>query len=120
MMCRGSGSVIFVRALICVSGASDTRFILFFKNNAIGELDFVVEYPRQETLRIEVEFGKSYKRHSALNKALSTLKYGMNRGMVFVETNTEITDSADYPPVYMVPQCGTDGNVMLSCRMEYC
>lgn len=82
--------------------------LYYFKNNAVGELDFVVEFPRQNTLPIEVKSGKGYTRHSALNRALSTPNYGMKRGMVFAETNVKTTENVDYLPIYMVSQLQYD------------
>ena len=80
----------------------------YFKNNAIGELDFVVEHPRGRVTPIEVKSGKSYKRHSAMSKALSTANYGMDRGIVLAETNVQVGGSIDYLPVYMMSQLQYD------------
>ncbi|OZG66322.1 ATPase [Bifidobacterium hapali] len=74
----------------------------YFKNNAIGELDFLMESSRGVVVPIEVKSGKTYNRHSALNRALATPNYGMERGVVLAETNVQVQERIDYLPVYMV------------------
>ncbi|NMM98057.1 ATPase AAA [Bifidobacterium sp. DSM 109959] len=76
--------------------------LYYFKNNMIGELDFVVEHPRGTVMPIEVKSGKTYTRHSALNKALATESYGMKRGIVLAESNVKTVGQVDYLPVYAV------------------
>ena len=78
--------------------------LFYYKNNSIGELDFVVEHPHGYVQPIEVKSGKSYKRHSALTKALNTENFGIRRGTVLAETNTQCEGNVDYLPVYMVSQ----------------
>ena len=78
--------------------------LYYYKNNSIGELDFVIEYPRDRVLPLEIKSGKSYKRHSAMTKALATENFGMHRGIVFAETNVETAQSVDYLPIYMISQ----------------
>ena len=78
--------------------------LFYLENNSIGELDFVIEYPHGYVQPIEVKSGKSYKRHSALTKALNTENFGIRRGMVLAETNTQYEGNVDYLPIYMVSQ----------------
>lgn len=78
--------------------------LYYYKNNAIGELDFVIEYPRGQVLPLEIKSGKSYKRHSALTKTLSTENFAIPKGMVFAETNVETIGKVDYLPIYMIGQ----------------
>lgn len=76
--------------------------LYYFKNNAVGELDFVIEHPQGLVTPIEVKSGKTYNRHSALNRALATPNYGMRRGIVFAESNVKTGERVDYLPVYAV------------------
>lgn len=74
--------------------------LAYFKNRAIGELDFVVQ-SRNRVVPIEVKSGKSYKRHSALSKALATKNYGIERAIVLHEGNVEAKGQVAYLPIYM-------------------
>ena len=51
-------------------------------------------------LPIEVKSGKTYKRHSALSRALETENYAMERGLVLCEGNVKRVDKVTYAPVY--------------------
>ena len=48
--------------------------------------------------------GKGYRRHHAIDKALATPNYGMERGIVFAESNVACMKNIDYLPIYMVSQ----------------
>ncbi len=75
----------------------------YFKNRALGELDFVVQWPFDRVLPIEVKLGKNYKRHSALNNALNPKNnYGIEQAFVFYEGNVEVVDKITYFPIYMI------------------
>lgn len=74
--------------------------LYYFKSRAMGELDFVVEHPPTKILPIEVKSGKSYKRHSALTKVLSTPNYGIDEALVLCEGNVEVEGGVTYLPVY--------------------
>ena len=50
----------------------------------------------------EVKSGKNYKRHRALNKALSTENYGIGHAVVLHEGNVEQEGGVSYLPAYMV------------------
>lgn len=78
--------------------------LYYFKNNTIGELDFVVESAAGRVVPVEVKSGKGYRRHHAIDKALATPNYGMERGIVFAESNVECMKNIDYLPIYMVSQ----------------
>jgi predicted AAA+ superfamily ATPase len=82
--------------------------LYYFKNNAIGELDFVVEHPHGHVTPIEVKSGKSYKRHSALTRALATPNYGMEQGIVLAESNVHEEGSVRYLPIYMASMIHAD------------
>ncbi len=74
--------------------------LAYFKNRAIGELDFVVQ-TRNRVVPIEVKSGKVYRRHSALTKALETENYGIERAIVLHEGNVERDGRILYLPAYM-------------------
>lgn len=78
--------------------------LYYYKNNMIGELDFVIEYPHDRVMPLEIKSGKSYKRHSAMTKALHTENFGIPKGIVFAEANVETTPTVDYLPIYMISQ----------------
>lgn len=73
----------------------------YFKNQAMGELDFVVQWPFDRVLPIEVKSGKGYTRHSALSKVLATENYGIEQGVVLCEGNVERQGDVLYLPAYM-------------------
>ena len=73
----------------------------YFKNQAMGELDFVVQWPYDRVLPIEVKSGKDYDRHSALNKVMATKNYGLEQAIVFCEGNVGSRGPLTYLPVYM-------------------
>lgn len=81
--------------------------LTYFKDRKTGELDFVVQ-TRNEVVPIEVKSGKSYKRHSALSKALSTPNYGIDRAIVLHEGNVKREGAVSYLPAYMA-MCLTPG-----------
>lgn len=74
--------------------------LLYFKNRAVGELDFVVQ-TRGRVVPIEVKSGKGFKRHSALTKVLATENYGIERAIVLHEGNVECDGAVSYLPPYM-------------------
>lgn len=73
----------------------------YFKSQAMGELDFVVQWPFDRVLPIEVKSGKGYIRHSALTKVLTTENYGIEQGVVLCEENVERDGKVLYLPAYM-------------------
>ncbi|MBQ6454672.1 MAG: ATP-binding protein [Eggerthellaceae bacterium] len=73
----------------------------YFKNRGVGELDFVVQGPRQRVVPVEVKSGKSYKRHSALTKSLSVENWGIEQAIVLYDGNVEEDGKVLYLPVYM-------------------
>ena len=74
--------------------------LAYFKNRAIGELDFVVQ-TRNRVVPIEVKSGKGYRRHSALTKALETENYDIERAIVLHEGNVERDGRILFLPAYM-------------------
>ena len=73
----------------------------YFKNRGVGELDFVVQGPRQRVVPVEVKSGKSYKRHSALTKSLKVENWGIEQAIVLYDGNVEEDGKVLYLPVYM-------------------
>ena len=74
----------------------------YFKSKQMGELDFVIEHPRAKILPIEVKSGKTYRRHSSLNKVLSVRNYGIEEALVLCEGNVERDGAIVYAPVYCI------------------
>lgn len=72
----------------------------YYKDRRIGELDFLVQMCNS-VVPIEVKSGKSYKRHSALSKALAMPNWGIERAIVLHDGNVEVGGSNLYLPVYM-------------------
>ena len=77
------------------------RHLYFFRSRKMGELDFLVEMPRGHVLPLEVKSGKSYRRHSALSRALRTENYGFTEAVVLHEGNVETDGPILYLPMYM-------------------
>lgn len=81
--------------------AAHGHALRFFRSKEAGELDFVIESGEGWALPIEVKSGKSYKRHSALSKVLSSPNYEIPRAVVLCEANVSREGKIDYLPVYM-------------------
>jgi predicted AAA+ superfamily ATPase len=75
--------------------------LAYYKDRKVGELDFVVQ-TRNRVVPIEVKSGKSYKRHSALTKALAMSNWSIERAVVLHEGNVEVAGAVSYLPEYMV------------------
>ena len=73
----------------------------YYQNKKYGEIDFVIEYDGR-ILPIEVKSGKDYKRHSALNKLLYKVDYGIEEAIVFTKDNVKVDDKIIYLPIYMI------------------
>jgi len=74
--------------------------LMYFKSRTMGELDFVIQWQHDRVLPIEVKSGKSYKRHSALNKVLAVSNYGIKQAWVLHDGNVESCGKLLYLPVY--------------------
>ena len=72
----------------------------YFKNNRIGELDFVCEIDG-ECVPIEVKSGKNYQKHSALNNVLNNKTYDIKKAIVFNNYNVSKEGNIIYYPIYM-------------------
>lgn len=73
----------------------------YFTSKKIGELDFVEETLAGDVLAIEVKSGKRYRSHAALDNALATKGYGIDRALVFAESNLFRDGDVLYLPVFM-------------------
>lgn len=74
--------------------------LYYFKNERIGEVDFVLPWRHESVMPVEVKSGKTYKRHSALNKLLNVENYGIDSAIVLYEGNVRIEGKISYLPVY--------------------
>lgn len=73
----------------------------YFTSKKVGELDFVEETSDGEVLAIEVKSGKSFRSHAALDNALVTKGYGIDRALVLAECNLHRDGEALYLPIFM-------------------
>lgn len=75
--------------------------LFYYKNERIGEVDFVLPWALDSVLPVEVKSGKTYKRHSALTKLLKVENYGIDRALVLYEGNVQVDGPVTYLPIYM-------------------
>lgn len=73
----------------------------YFASKKIGELDFVEETNDGDVIAIEVKSGKRFTSHAALDNALATKGYAIDRAIVFAETNVKRENEILYLPVFM-------------------
>jgi len=74
--------------------------LYYYKNNRIGEIDFVSEIDGK-IVPIEVKSGKNYKVHSALNNLLNSEEYGIEMAYIFSNYNVSQDGKKKYMPIYM-------------------
>lgn len=75
--------------------------LFYYKNERVGEVDFVLPWALDSVMPVEVKSGKTYKRHSALTKLLKVENYGINRAFVLYEGNVQVDGPVTYLPIYM-------------------
>lgn len=75
--------------------------LYYFKNERIGEVDFVLPWRDDAVMPIEVKSGKTYKRHSALSKLLSMENYQISEAIVLCKGNVQRDGQIISLPVYM-------------------
>lgn len=75
--------------------------LFYYKNERIGEVDFVLPWALDSVLPVEVKSGKTYKRHSALTKLLKVENYGIDSALVLYEGNVQVDGPVTYLPIYM-------------------
>ena len=73
----------------------------YFRSKKMGELDFIIEKDGS-ILPIEVKSGKDYRKHSALNSAMSVRNYKFPKAYVLNNYNVSEKDNIVYLPVYML------------------
>ena len=73
----------------------------YFTSKKVGELDFVEETLDGDVLVIEVKSGNRFRSHAALDNALATKGYEIDRAIVFAECNLFCDDSVLYLPIFM-------------------
>ena len=74
--------------------------LMYYSSRNIGELDFLIQRGTR-VIPVEVKSGKDYRRHSALNNALTTPNWGIERAIVLHEGNVKQGTGIDYLPAYM-------------------
>lgn len=72
----------------------------YYKNNRMGELDFVIELDGK-VVPIEVKSGKSYKVHSVLNHLMESSEYAIEKAYVLSNYNVSQEEKTIYLPIYM-------------------
>lgn len=73
----------------------------YFNSKKVGELDFVLERADGGIDALEVKSGAQYRTHKALDNALATKGYDIDRAFVLAETNIERKGDILYMPVFL-------------------
>ena len=72
-----------------------------FNSKKYGELDFVIECGG-EVIPIEINSGKDYQRHAALDSIMATENYAIPQAYVFHNGNVQVNKAVVYMPIYML------------------
>lgn len=72
----------------------------YYKNNKIGEIDFLIEN-KGYVIPIEVKSGKNYKRHNALDNLLKN-STDIKEAYILSNGNLSIDEKRTYLPIYMI------------------
>ncbi|MBR4749056.1 MAG: ATP-binding protein [Abditibacteriota bacterium] len=75
--------------------------LYYYNGKKLGELDFLIE-EGGNVVPVEIKSGKDYYRHNAMNNVLEREEFGLDRGYVFCNGNTETAGRITYYPVYML------------------
>ncbi len=75
--------------------------LYYYNRKKKGELDFVIEHAGQ-VLPIEVQSGKDYEKHSALDNVMAVAEDGIREAYVFTNDNVKTDGKLTYFPIYMV------------------
>ena len=75
--------------------------LYYYNSKKKGELDFIVEH-EGKVLPIEVESGKDYERHSALDNVMQIEEYGIDRAYLLCPGNVRSDGRITYLPIYML------------------
>ena len=76
-------------------------FELRYMSKKIGEIDFIVQMGHQ-IIPIEVKSGNDCQKHKALDNAMTTKEWRIQRAIVFCKNNFSIAGAIEYYPWYMV------------------
>ena len=74
--------------------------LFYYDRKEVGEIDFVLQDGSGSIFLCEIKSGKDYRRHSALNKLLSTTNYQIDHALVFCDGNCMVEDQIAYLPIY--------------------
>lgn len=75
--------------------------LYYYDTKKLGELDFVIQNGMKTDL-LEIKSGNDYKKHNAINKALSISNWDFGNVYVFCKGNIEVTESITYLPWYLI------------------
>ena len=73
----------------------------YLNKKNLGEIDFILQKGK-EILAVEIKSGNDYTKHPALDKALNTKGWSLDRSYVFCKGNLERKDRITYLPWYMM------------------
>ena len=74
--------------------------LFYYKDNKLGEIDFLIEN-KGKVILLEIKSGKNYKRHNALDNLLE--KYPeIKNGYILSNNNVEVKNNEIYLPIYMI------------------
>ena len=74
--------------------------LYYYKNNKIGEIDFLIEN-KGVVIPLEIKSGKNYKRHNALDNLLVD-NVDIPKAYIFSNNNVEVDGNKVYLPIYMI------------------
>lgn len=74
--------------------------LYYYKNNRLGEIDFLIEH-KGNVIPLEIKSGKNYKKHNALDNILSN-DPSIQTGYILSNNNIEQDGKKIYLPIYMI------------------
>ncbi len=74
--------------------------LYYYKNNKLGEIDFLIEN-KGHVIPLEIKSGKNYKKHNALDNLLAN-NPDTEKGYIFSNNNIEQNGKKIYLPIYMI------------------
>jgi uncharacterized protein len=74
--------------------------LFYYKNNKLGEIDFLIEN-KGRVIPLEIKSGKNYKKHNALDNLLEKYQEIKN-GYILSNNNLEVKENKIYLPIYMI------------------
>ncbi|PJM78593.1 ATP-binding protein [Bifidobacterium scaligerum] len=82
--------------------------LYYLTKKGIGELDFLIETNDGDVLALEIKSGAYFRSHAALDRAMTTPGYGIDKAYVFAETNVFTEGNVTYLPMYMLSMLAND------------